>query len=549
MRPFILLLTACLLAASEPTVPVPLAVPEGAFAVVIVPDLRATLGRIELAAQALTPDSLPPGKLAEQLGTMLGDPNLANLGAGAVLIAIGPGGAVPSAAMIVPSNDPAGYVAAAQRLGHQAEAAGQLVVVGKKPADLALGKRIAQQHAALTAAPLRGDLRVLVAPQRIVTAYQPILAGFSTMVAGQMAKEPNGAVAAKIVGLEIAGFLAAIEDVAGCQCDLSLDGTTLTMDSTVQAKADGLLAKALVQPPVAAGPRLAKRMGLDPGYFVMIGSYHAPGACAWLAGLLETLRKQPAGKDIIDDATVALVREWGEAADGGFAMRLRAVGDQLMRIDGANGARDGVRLQALQKRITDIMFVNGPIADLYRQMGIGMTYTENVRASGSIPVARVAYTIDESKLPADQLTQMRQLMQDFELAALPDANLFANDPATLDLLVAGAGPALPTAAEHAVGPGRDGYVDLDWLGLAKMAMRANSAQVPGMAEAFAKLPSGAPLTGAWTARDGRLLWEGRIPLKPFFDFGKAMQAGIRQQMEPNGEDVPPAPPENAEQMF
>ena len=516
---------------------------------VIIPDLRATIGRIELAAQALAPDTLPPGKLASQLGATVGDPDLANLAAGAVLIAIGPGGAAPSTAVIIPTTDTAAYVAAAKHLGQQAEAVGALVVVGSKPADVALGKRLAQQHAALSAAPLRGDLRLLIAPQRIVAAYQPVLAGLSTMMTAQLAKQPKGELTAKIVGLEIAGLLAALEDVEGCQIDVGIDGTTISIDNTVQAKADGLLAQALVKPPAATGPLLAKRMGLDPGYMVMIGTYHAPGVCAWVAGLLDTVRQQPTGKDLIDDATLALVREWGKTADGGFAMRLRAVGEHLMRMDGANGARDGARLQGLQKRLFDMLFVTGPAAALYREMGIGMTYTENARTSGSTPVARVAYTIDETQMPAEQAAQVRNFMQDIELANLPTASLFANDPADLDRMVAGAQHALPTTAERTIGADRDGYMDLDWLALIKVSMRANAEQMPGMADVFAKLPPSAPLTGAWIARDGRLLWESRIPLKPFFDFGKAMQEAMRQGFKNNDDAPPPPAPENNEQMF
>ena len=546
MRHLVLLVATCLLAASEPVVPTPQAVPEGAFAVVIVPDLRATLGRIELAAQALSPNALKPGQLAEQIGTMIGDPGLTKLAAGTSLVAIGPGGAAPNAALIVPSSDPGAYVAAAQRLGMQAEAIGDLVAVGRKPADLALGKRVAKDHATLGAAPTARDLRLLIAPQRIVAAYQPVLAGFTTLMTAQLAKEPNGAMMARIVGLEVAGLLAMAEDIAGWQIDLGVEGTVVAFDQVLHAKAESSLAKALVAPPVADSKDIAARMGFDPGYLVVIGRYHPRGVCAWLADLLVRLRQLPAGKDLIDEGHLALLSEWGEAVDGAFAMRMRAVGDQPLRMEGVYGARDGARVLAVNKRLFTALFAAGPIGDLYRGMGIGMTFSENTRTLGSISVAKVAYAFDAAKLPADQTDQMRKMMQDIELAFLPDALVFANAPEDLDRLVAGGGQPLPTAAEHTIGAGRDGYLDLDWLALMKVSFQMNGAKLAGMADAVAKLPPGEPMTAAWTARDGRLLGEWRLPLKPFFDFTKAMQGAIQPM---GGEEAPPAAPAGDDQVF
>ena len=548
MRLICLVLATCLLAASEPAVPAPQAVPEGVFAVVIVPDLRATLGRIELAAQALKPDSLPAGQLAEQLGAMVGDPGLAKLAAGASLIAIGPGGVAPNFAVIVPTSDPAAYVATAQRQGMQAEAIGTLVVVGNKAADLALGKLVAKDHAGLGAAAITRDLRLLIAPQRIVAAYKPVLAGFSAMITAQLAKEPNGAMMAKIVGLEIVGLFAVADDISNYQVDIGIEGTVIAAEHVLQAKSDSSLAQALIAPPLPDSTAIAARMGFDPGYLVTIGRYHPVGLSAWINDLLSRLQKEPAGKELIDDDLMAMVREWGDVTDGGFAMRLRAVGDQLMCLDGVSGLTDSTRFMALNRRMFAAMSADGPIADFYRELGIGMSFTENTRALGPIPVAKAAYTFDDAKLPADEAEQMRKLMQDLEMACLPKAVVFANAPADLDRLVAGGGQPLPTAAEHAIGPGRDGYLDFDWLTLMKVSLQMNGAALGGMADALAKLPPGEPMTSAWTARDGRALGELRLPLKPFFDFAKAMQGAFGRQDQPNGEEPPP-PPENAEQMF
>lgn len=550
MRSLLLLLAATLLVASEPSVPIPQAAPADVFAVVVVPDIRATLGRIELAAQALAPGSLPPGQLAEHLGKSLGDPGLANLGAGALLLVVGPGGVAPNAALIVPAADAASYVGAAQRLGTQAEAVGPLVVVGSKPADLALGRRIAADHATLSAGAIGGDLRILLAPRRILTAYKPMLGGFTTLMAAQLAKEPNGAALAKIVGLEVAALVDIADETEACQIDVGLEGTVLRYDTTIQASAQGSLAKAFVAPtaPAASLAHATARMGLDPGYMVMVGRYHAEGACAWAADLLERLRQRPEGKEMIDDGLVAMVRGWGANLDGTMAMRARAVGDQPMRVDGVTGIRDAARQAGLQKDLFERLFGAGSFGDVYRGMGIDSVYTENARAIGGMRVDRLTYRLDAEKLPEEEAAIMRRFLHDTEFAIAPDAILMANAPEDLDRLATPGTAPLPTAAEHAIGAGRDGYLDFHWIGMMKALMTA----VPDadfMATAIAKVPPGEPMTGAWTAREGRVLWEARLPLQPFFDYGKAMQEAMMEQFQRGAEEPAPAPPENPEQVF
>ena len=557
MRPLLLLaLAATLLVSGEPVVAPTQALPEGVFAVVIVPDVRATFGRIEQAAQVLAPGSLPAGQLASMLGSSIGDPELANLGAGPLLIAVGPGGAAPNVALIVPATDGAAYVAAAQRFRTQAEAVGQLVVVGNKPADVALGKRIAGEHAALAAAPIAGDVRVLLAPKRTITAYRPIIGGFTSMITAQFARQPNGAFMAPLIGLEIAGLLAAAAEVEACQVDIALEGAVIASRTTVQAGSDSGLAKAFVAPttPPAAVTRAAARMGLDPGYVVMVGRYHAEGACAWLTDLLAGLRQQPEGKDLIDDSLLTLLGRYGANLDGACAMRMRAVGDKPMRMDMAMGIRDAAAQAAMQQELIERVLGAGWIRDVYRELGVESTFTAKARTVGDVAVDRLAYRLDPAKVPEVQAEQMQRFMQDSEFAIVPDAILMANAAEDLDRLIAGNGQPLPTTAEHAIGGGRDGYLDLDWMGMIKAIGQA-TPQADFMTAVFAKLTPGEPMTGAWTARDGRLLWESRLPLKPFFDYGRAMQEVMMERFQhhqgPGDDEEPdaPAPPENPEQVF
>ena len=78
-------------------------------------------------------------------------------------------------------------------------------------------------------------------------------------------------------------------------------------------------------------------------------------------------------------------------------------------------------------------------------------------------------------------------------------------------------------------------------------MQTNAKAMPEMAAALAKLPPGEPMTAAWTAREGRLLGEVRLPLKPFVDFSKAMQEAVMGRMGDG--DPQPEPPAGEEPIF
>ena len=97
-------LAPALISADIP-VPAPMVMPEEtAYALVVIPDLLATLGRIEAIAELFNPGAMPKGALKAQLGNMLGDPELANFTGKPVVIVVGPGAPTPSFALLVPAD-------------------------------------------------------------------------------------------------------------------------------------------------------------------------------------------------------------------------------------------------------------------------------------------------------------------------------------------------------------------------------------------------------------------------------------------------------------
>jgi hypothetical protein len=139
IRSFVL--CACIIAASATEqVPIPTPVPDQkAFAVIVVPNPAEALAHCEQIANLFAPTPLKPGDLAAMLGLPLGDPGLTKLGQGPVLIVLGPGGMAPTLAVIFPSTDTQRHAGSLRQATLQAEVAGNLVIAGRKAADLDLG--------------------------------------------------------------------------------------------------------------------------------------------------------------------------------------------------------------------------------------------------------------------------------------------------------------------------------------------------------------------------------------------------------------------------
>lgn len=522
MRTALLTLLVLLpLAAADPMA-APATIPdEQAFALAVIPDLRATLGRIEACAQVLAPGSLPPGQLATRLGTMLGDPTLAALGAGPVVAVLGPGGAAPSAAFIVPTSDAPALVAAAGRLRQQAEAVGDLVVVGRRAADVALGRRIAAVYAQITADPVRGDMRLMLAPARVVAAYRPVIAGGVAMMQAQMARDPQAAPMAKILGLEVAALLAAADEIEVMQADLRLDGTVVRADARLRAASGSGLADALVAPQAAGDA--AERMGPEVGYVMLAGRLPNQALITWMATVAERLAQTPEHRDSIDPAIPALLREFAAAIGDGVAMRVRGTSEAPMRIDGVNLARDAAAFAGLQRRMIDLVFGDNAIGRLYRQMGFSATIEEAVREVGGASVTRFHYAIDPAQPQAEQL---QRLMPDMEMAALADRVVFAQAPADLDRLVTGPAEPLRTVAATVLGAGRDGYLDVH-VGRCLAAMLVHNPMLPErLKQAMVALPARDPITASWRTAGGAAQVEAAIPLIPFADITGAFRAAF-----------------------
>ncbi len=508
--------------------PPPVAVPDSeVYVVAIIPDLAATLTRAEQIGGLFSPAPVPAGSLAAALGGVLGDPGLTNLAKGPVVVVLGPGTPTPSVALLLPATDIQRYLDLASQKGFlMGKAVGSFAVVAQTPDGQAMGERIAAALPALPAVPPGTDLRVLTATSRLIKAYGPFLTGLVQMGTLNIPQQPGQLPLAKIAMLEVVGVFEVLGAIQDSQADISLAEKTISIDQRIAAVPDSALAKALVAPP--AGPnRTAQRFAAVPGPVLaqFRGSMDNNALIDYLSTLAKVLLARPEAKDVIPDdaaAAVASMKEASRAFTGEWAMRVRTGTSAPMLLESVAGISDSGKAAQFYDAFFGLFTGEGAFAKIYQNMGMTMQLNKHLRTTGGLPVMSQNWTLDETKLPPQNLAMTKAMLHELQLAVGPDFVASANEPQTLDALVAGggAGGGLVTKAEAAIGGGRQSYVDLD----VPAFMRALVAAAKPPAAGAPPAPASDPLLAAITTGSGRQRIELRIPLAPFVGLGATLQA-------------------------
>jgi hypothetical protein len=503
------------LPAADPMPPAPPALPEGALLVAVVPDLRATLDRVQTAAAPVA-GAMPAGTLAGLLGARIGDPGLVRLAPGPVVVVISEGTPLPGFLALVPSTDPAGVVAQAELQGLSAQAVGGRVAIGANPWDLDRVEAVAGRIDAL-AAGATADVRITVPVDRVVAAYGPMLLGIMQMGMAQASRQqPEMAAMAKMSMATMAAATLLLPDVGTVQTDLALEGTVLSMDQVVAPPAGGALAKALVAPPAALGVWPVPGDGI----VAVTARYPASAMAGWVDDALGRLAKDPRTRDLAGGDMAGLLRQQMALATGQGAMVFS--GTAALCQTGMAGHRDAVRIRALQGRLVTTMAA-GPFGDFYRAVGMEMRWETDVRRIGDRPVD--TFRILRSATAALPFPEVPPM----DLVVERDRILWSQDPDRLDALVAGALPGRVLAAQGRF-PGMDGWMDADPVGYMALtfAMQAEgNPMLEPMREALASVPAGEPVALGWRTAEGRAQVRVRMPLEPWYGLAAAFRTVVK----------------------
>lgn len=517
------------LTAADMPVPVPMAMPDdSAYVVAVVPDLLATLSRIEAIAALFAPGQMPPGSLKAQLGGMLGDAGLANFAGKPVIVVVGPGAPTPSFALLVPAKDPQMYLDAGVNFGMLlGKAVDGIAVLTQTPDGEILGEKVAKNYANLIKTLPKGDIRLLMAPDKLMQTYGGMLGMMVQMAAAQ---NPQGPEVGKILGLQVAGLMAIAADISAVQLDLNLDPVAIGEELTISAKPGSDLAKVMAAPPAAVGQRAAARLGNEPSLMSMSGRINWAAYGVYAGDLLRKLKAKPEAQGLITDEVIAVAENVGAGLSGDTAFRMRTSEKSPLVWEGLYASADSAKAEASLESMISLLTGKGAIGDLYRSMGVTMTMTKAARKSPSgVPVHAIGVTVDETKILPEQAAQMK-MMSGYELAVTKGWVVMAQDPTSLDALIAGTGKGMSTSAEKAIGAGRNLYADLDIIGFVRAAMKMSGTGMDAMIPAT---KPGEPLSVASTCADGRALVEIKWPLAPFVELMKAAQGGGAPQPKPD----------------
>ena len=522
-------------------VPAPMVMPdETAYAMVVIPDLLATLGRIEAIADLFAPGKMPKGSLKAQLGNMLGDPDLANFTGKTVVIVVGPGAPTPSFALLVPAKDPQLYLDAAVNfdllLG---KAVDGIAVMTKTPDGEILGEKVAKAYPNLVKNGPKGDIRFLIAPDKLTTAYGAMLGMMAQMAAGQI--QGSNPEVAPFMALGLAGMMDMAAEVTSVQLDLRLDAAGfIGKEIIITAKTGSALATALVAPAAIAGPRAASRLEAEPSLMSMSGRVNWKATATYVGEILGDLKAKPEGKEFISDELITFVKSWGTPFPGDYAFRLHSVESQTapFQTESVYACTDDVKAGADIDAMMKFLAPGTAVGKIFENMGMIMLVEKAKRKSPSgVPVHKLSVTIDETKLPPEQAQQMKMWNHDQEFATPKGWFVMAQDPAQLDALIAGTGKGLKNLAEKTIGAGRHLYGDLDFIGYMRAAMK-----ISGM-DAMVQIPDtvkpGDPISMAGTVANGRAFIEVKWPLAPLAELSKAMNGGGGRRGRGNVQQPPP----------
>ncbi len=537
----------------QPPVPQPI-VDDQAFAVAIISDVPRALGMMDSIVRLIDED-VEPGTATEFIAKALHlDP--ADLEQpGPALLGVGPGGAAPAVALVLPMANAEAIAAAMTADGQNAIAQKDLVIIALVGPALDLGKRLAAQYAAIAANPPLTEIRLTVAPPRILQAYQFMLPTLPTLAKSQM-KGPDMAPFAPLVGLSITTLLDAAADLEVIQYDIGLDGTSITAEAIIAAKAGSGMAKALVSPPLPFSTELAKRLGVEPGIIIAQGSVANSAWWTWGLELLEKQRQTPDGKAVLSDDIMALGRRWQGQLSGPFAMRVRATDSRTVN-EGISQIGDAEQYQALVRESFQLLKDSSLGAIFKKKLGHAFAYTEHARDSNGHPVDTVALVPIEEQADADVSAEAGLVMQmatkdlhPTEYVFIGHYAMWSDYPQALDRLTEAPTAALPLSAAQTFGAGRDCYMDWYFISQLQEQYRQQLRMSKGMNNGFdmgpmfkpvLALPPGQPICITSTCAEGRWGMELRFPLQPIRELKLAFQEGQKNMHFDEGAFPAPAP--------
>jgi len=524
------------------------------------PDLKATLTHVEDVAASFAPSgTLLPGTLTALAGEKLKDPGLHGLAAGPIVVMVmapDSAAATPGVVVFIPVKDGKAYQDATAGMGFASSSSRGLVIAASDARTLAAGRGLESRYRKAASLPARvaRDFRLSLNAPRLMQLYGPLLQLGAAAAAEKLKEVPPSAkpggtpppeALAAIMRLEMAGAISLLEQLDELRVDLSLTPEALDSETVMVARPGTALAEVAQAPP--AGPNRAAAILSGAG--TMSASYRFDPArvSAFIVGLATAMSSDPALAGFLTPQVLDLIRESGAVYTGEAAMRMDMRPGRMppFAMEGVVGVTDEARALALAD--AGVALAVGWLDSLSHgsePFPVQIKLERDVRRVGGVAVHRVRFSerpapakAPEKKTGGKKAAEKKaadKKAADRKPADLKAADLFkiesfntefafahgyyltAQDPADLDRLIGRAGQpgtASTLQAEKAFGPGKQAYVDYDFLGL----LKAMPAFEPGKPDPFAALRgvTTEPMLYAVSLERGTIRFETRMPLSAF----------------------------------
>ncbi|MCI0651697.1 MAG: hypothetical protein L0Z55_07425 [Planctomycetes bacterium] len=513
----------------------------------VIPNLDRLIEHIVAAAQEFEPGSGGAAEWKADLGMLLGGVDLSLVAvdrpiAGFVFAPRAQpqeesgGGMAPDLALIMPARDAKELEASlAESCEHYRVEDGLGFVGTTAPAlerALALGSAYRD---VIAAHPWRHDLHVQLNVDGLHAAYGAMvggaLHGFGQMVKQQVLHAPQPPAQAELTGaiieMELRGLLGIFNQLRSADFGMTIGREHWQGEYDVKAKPGTVLADLMATPPQNRNaPRDAISPGATMSYYLRFDP--AAWARAWRV-LIEEAKGVPELQTIASDVD-RICEEWIGIYTGEYLGSFGLGVDSPSELRGAYSVSNEAAAVSLMDSMTALLAPESAIGKMYAAMGMPLTMRvdKDVRKLEGTAVHRMTSEYGSlASLPEVQRKMIEKFPKIFEFSVRNGWFLTASEPAALDAMVVGAGSPRGDAmgglaSAKAFGSDLDLYLDFHFAGFLGWVSSWVSAAVG--AEIGTLMGPGEP--AVWGARiaDGGMRGQARVPLRPFIDFKKAVEA-------------------------
>ncbi len=498
---------------------------------IVIPDVRRLCASTESAINAVKPQALPAGSLATAIGAAIGDPKLALVGQGPVVMLVDSGGRALSATMMVPSTKPQDLVQAAQGRRIAAKVVGPLVAMSMIPDNLEIATEAA--YGAVIGHGTGCAVRVVVSPKNIAMTYCMVL---QSMIEGLATPKttggPDGESMKNLLNLRSAIPIGIMFDLSAVQCDVDITDRNIDCAVSLIANPGSDLGKALVKPKTdpAVVTRLRTRLDGGPALCRMAGAVPWQLLGAYVKQLVGGV---PHAKDVVPAALLDAVEQVASVQDGlCMNIQLAPKGDlpvcslatSVKDIAAAKAASQGFLSFCNSDEVANAVTVICATSRSLAFKADATTMPLRPPLPGPPRVDRMS--VDQVTIsPSEAGTQPRPTSGmsgpvKSWIAYLDDTMILATDLNELGRMAHGGRAAGKIAAEALFPDERDGVGDVDLAAWMAYEARTNAAKTagtqgtaPAARPAAGITPAGQPpLRFAWATLTNEEVVYARIPL-------------------------------------